>query len=63
MTLQAAINAAMAADANYTAALAAAGMSRWEKPKGGTPQAVTDAFNAKVKADAEMHAAFEESRQ
>ena len=62
---QATIKAAYTADDAYSAAVFAAGYrSRWDMPATAKRDnaAVSRAYDAKVKADAEMHLAFEQMR-
>lgn len=62
-TLSTAIAAAHAADDAFALAITAAGYkSRWDLPA-VKPPAVLAAYQAKVAADAAMHAAFETSRR
>jgi hypothetical protein len=54
---------AQAADDAYEAAVQAAGFkSRWDVPRNAKPDAVRQAYDAKVAADASMHDAWEEMR-
>jgi hypothetical protein len=55
--------AAQAADDAYEAAVQAAGYkSRWDVPRNAKPDAVRQAFIAKIEADEAMHLAWESMR-